>query len=123
MTLGSFSQTAFANMRLATNSVSLAKTLCGRQQIALLTLARMLPWNAIERLRDHFGDYVIVVTCRHCRHSRELTPAFVARRCRHGWDEPIAGLIARFRCRCGKKLVDVQIGFNNKPRGWVKNPS
>jgi len=67
----------------------------------------MLPWNSIERLRDHFGDYVIVVTCRTCRHSRELTPAF----------------LARFRCRCGKKFVDVQIGFNRKPRGWAKNPS
>jgi len=36
---------------------------------------RMLPWNCLERLRDHFGDYVVVVTCRSCRHSRELTPA------------------------------------------------
>jgi hypothetical protein len=83
----------------------------------------MLPWNSIERLRDHFGDYLIVVTCRHCKHSRELTPAFLARHCRAGWDEPVAKIIARFRCRCGKKLVDVHIGFNRKPRGWVKNPS
>jgi hypothetical protein len=83
----------------------------------------MLPWNAIERLRDHFGDYVIVVTCRACRHARELTPVFLARRCRAGWDEPIANLITRFRCRCGHKSVDVQVGFNHKPRGWSKNPS
>ena len=84
---------------------------------------RMLPWNCLERLRDHFGDYVLVVTCRSCRHSRELTPAFLARHCRRGWDEPLAAVIARFRCRCGKKSVDVQVGFNHKPRGWVKNPS
>jgi len=83
----------------------------------------MLPWNSVERLRDHFGDYVIVVTCRSCRHSREMTPAFLARHCRCGWDEPLANIVARFRCRCGKKLVDVQLGFNRKPRGWVKNPS
>jgi len=83
----------------------------------------MLPWSSIERLRDHFGDYVLVVTCRSCRHSRELTPAFLARHCRRGWDEPLADIIARFRCRCGKKFVDVQVGFNHKPRGWVKNPS
>ncbi len=82
----------------------------------------MLPWNSVERLRDHFGDYVLVVSCRHCKHSRELTPAFLARHCRAGWDEPLAKIIARFRCRCGKKLVDVQVGFNKKPRGWVKNP-
>jgi hypothetical protein len=83
----------------------------------------MLPWNSLERLRDHFGDYVVVVTCRSCRHTRELTPAFLARHCRGGWDEPIANAVARLRCRCGKKLADVQIGFNHKPRGWVKNPS
>jgi hypothetical protein len=90
---------------------------------SLHTLRTVLPWNAIDRLRDHFGDYVVVVTCRKCRHSREVTPAFLARHCRAGWDEPLANIIARLRCRCGKKLVDVQIGFNRKPRGWVKNPS
>jgi hypothetical protein len=83
----------------------------------------VLPWNAIERLRDHFGDYVIFVSCSSCRHSREITPAFLARHCRAGWDEPIANVIARLRCRCGKKGPQVQIGFNHKPRGWVKNPS
>jgi hypothetical protein len=83
----------------------------------------MLPWQAIERLRDHFGDYIIQVTCPACRHSREFTPAFVARRCRHGWDEAIADVVTRFKCRCGTKDAKVQIGFNHKPRGWVKNPS
>jgi hypothetical protein len=83
----------------------------------------MLPWTSIERLRDHFGDYVVLVTCRHCRHARELSPAFLARRCRGGWDERLGDVIGRFRCRCGVKQVEVQIGFNHKPRGWVKNPS
>jgi hypothetical protein len=83
----------------------------------------MLPWNCLERLRDHFGDYLVVVSCRSCRHSRELTPAFLARHCRGGWDEPVAAIIPRLRCRCGRKVVDVQIAFNRKPRGWVKNPS
>lgn len=83
----------------------------------------MLPWNAIQRLRDHFGDYVVVVTCRTCRHSRELSPAWLARRCPGGWNEPMASVVARLRCRCGKKSVDVQLGFNHKPRGWSKNPS
>ncbi len=83
----------------------------------------VLPWSSIERLRDHFGDYVIVVTCRGCQHAREIIPAFLARHCRDGWDEPLARIIARFRCRCGSKSVDVRIGFNRKPRGWLKNPS
>ena len=86
-------------------------------------LTRMLPWTAIERLRDHFGDYVVLVSCRSCRHESELTPAFLARCCRDGWDEPFAKLIGRFRCRCGNRQVEVQIAFNRRPRGWVKNPS
>jgi hypothetical protein len=83
----------------------------------------MLPWSSVEKLRDHFGEYVILVTCRSCGHSREMTPAFLARHCRGGWDEPVANIIARFRCRCGRKFVEVQIGFLRRPRGWVKNPS
>jgi hypothetical protein len=83
----------------------------------------MLPWNCLERLRDHFGDYVLVVTCRSCRHSRELTPAYLVRRSRNGWDEPLANIVARLRCRCGGKRLDVQVGFNRKPRGWTSNPS
>jgi hypothetical protein len=83
----------------------------------------VLPWNAIERLRDHFGDYVVVVTCRACQHSAELSPALLASCSRHGWDEPMASVVARLRCRCGRKSMDVQLGFNRKPRGWSKNPS
>jgi hypothetical protein len=83
----------------------------------------VLPWNCIQRLRDHFGDYVIVTTCRSCRHSQEFAPATLAGRCREGWDEPIARVVSRFRCRCGARQVEVQVGFNRKPRGWVKNPS
>jgi hypothetical protein len=83
----------------------------------------MLPWNSIERLRDHFGEYLLVVTCRECRHTREITPAFLARHCQGGWDEPMARVVHRLRCRCGSKSVDVQIAFDRKPRGWVKNPS
>ena len=83
----------------------------------------MLPWQTIERLRDHCGDYVVVVRCRACRHQREMTPAFLARLAPGGWDEPLARLVGRFRCRCGARQVDVQIAFERKPRGWVKNPS
>jgi hypothetical protein len=89
----------------------------------LTKLRTVLPWNCIERLRDHFGDYVLVATCRRCRHVREIKPAFLARRCRAGWDEPIAKVVLRLRCRCGASQVDVQIGFNSKPRGWPKNHS
>jgi hypothetical protein len=83
----------------------------------------MLPWNSIQRLRDHFGDYVLVVTCRSCGHAKEMTPSQLVSRCRGGWDEPIATLVDRFRCGCGALRAEVQIGFNRKPRGWSKNPS
>ncbi len=83
----------------------------------------MLPWNSIERLRDHFGDYVLVVTCGTCKHVREITPAFLAPLCPGGWDEPLAQIVTRLRCRCGAKNVAVQVGFNHKPRGWNKHPS
>jgi len=49
----------------------------------------MLPWNALERLPRSLCDYVILVTCRSCRHSRRWRPRFsrvTARRL----DEPIA---------------------------------
>ena len=85
-------------------------------------LSFMLPWNSIERLRDHFGDYVIVITCRLCRHTRGnhsgLSCAPLRKR-----DEPLARMVPRLRCGCGGKSVDVQVGFNRKPRGWSKNPS
>ena len=83
----------------------------------------VLPWNAIERLRDHFGDYVLVLTCRACGHQQELSPKQLVARCRRGWDEPLATIVSRLRCRCGKKSVRVELGFNRKPRGWNKHPS
>jgi imidazole glycerol phosphate synthase subunit HisF len=89
----------------------------------IVQTAAVLAWNAIERLRDHFGDYVIVVSCDRCRHASEISPASLVPRCRDGWDEPIARVVSRFRCQCGARQVEVQIGFNKKPRGWVKNPS
>jgi hypothetical protein len=47
----------------------------------------------------------------------------LARWCASGWDEPLARIIPRLRCGCGRKSVDVRVGFNRKPRGWSKNPS
>ena len=83
----------------------------------------MLPWNVIERLRDHFGDYVLAVRCRRCGHGCELAPASLARRSSGGWNEPLAAVIARLRCRCGSRRIEVQLAFNRRPRGWSKHPS
>jgi hypothetical protein len=35
----------------------------------------------------------------------------------------MAAVVARLRCRCGERNIEVEVGFNRKPRGWVKNPS
>jgi hypothetical protein len=82
----------------------------------------VLPPSVIKRLNDHFGDYLIFVRCRSCRHVGEVTPAELAPRV--GWDTELAAVIPRLKCsRCGRKDSDVAIAFRHKPRGWSKNPS
>ncbi len=82
----------------------------------------MLPPSAIKRLNDFFGDYVIFVRCRTCRHVGEVAPAELASRV--GWDTELAAVTPRLKCsRCGRKAFDVAIAFRRKPRGWSKNPS
>lgn len=82
----------------------------------------MLPPGAIRHLNDYFGDYVLGVTCRKCGHVREISPHALARI--FGWEAEIQKIAHRFRCsKCHAKTVDVQAGFNRKPRRWNKNPS
>lgn len=82
----------------------------------------MLPPSAIKYLRDYGGDYLIFVRCRGCRHVREIEPVSLARRV--GWEAELAQVTSRLKCsQCGKRTVDVAIGFERKPRGWKKNPS
>jgi len=76
-----------------------------------------------RELRDHFGDYLIV------RHLPQL-PALTRNDARvsRGFIPAAAGMNRSptssrdFRCRCGKKLVDVQVGVNRKPRGLGEEP-
>jgi hypothetical protein len=82
----------------------------------------MLPPHSIQRLNDHFGDYVISVECRKCKHTRDMTPHALARI--FGWEAEIRQISIRFRCsKCHAKNVDVKIGFRRRPRRWNKNPS
>ena len=82
----------------------------------------MLPSGKVTRLQDNFGDYVIHVQCRKCRHAREITPHALAKLV--GWTAEIGVISARLRCsKCQTKSVDLAIGFKRKPRRWNKNPS
>jgi hypothetical protein len=81
-----------------------------------------LPWTAIDRLSDHFGQYTVCVTCLRCQHAGEHLPASLAKR--YGWNTPMSWIVARLKCpQCKKKRCKVEIAFDEKPRGWVKNPA
>ena len=82
----------------------------------------MLPSTAIQRLSDHFGNYLIEVRCRKCEHTRQLRPEALARIV--GWDAKFAHVASRLRCsHCQSRVVEVRIGFSRRPRRWSKNPS
>jgi hypothetical protein len=81
-----------------------------------------LPSTAIDKLSDHSGAYVISITCRECRHDREILPQSLANIL--GWNVTLKQACTRLRCsKCQARQVDVQIVFNRRPRGWKSNPS
>ena len=81
-----------------------------------------LPANTIDKLSDHSGSYVICVTCRQCRHEREIDPRTLANIL--GWNVTLKQACTRLRCsKCQARSFEVEIAFNRKPRGWRANPS
>jgi len=81
-----------------------------------------LPASAIDKLSDHSGSYVICVTCRQCRHGREIDPRTLANIL--GWNVTLKQACTRLRCsKCHARRFEVEIAFNRKPRGWRANPS
>jgi len=83
-----------------------------------------LPAASISRLSDHFGQYTLCVTCLSCGHTGERLPADLARR--YGWDRPLVWILERLRCsnpKCRKRNCKAEVAFDDKPRGWVKNPA
>ena len=80
-----------------------------------------LPFSTLSRLSDHFGQYTIFVTCLSCGHTSERSPADLAKR--FGWNTPNAWIEAHLTCKtCRAKHCKAEIAFDEKPRGWVKNP-
>jgi len=81
-----------------------------------------LPASSIDKLSDHSGAYVICVTCRKCRHQREMEPRALANIL--GWNTTLKQACTRLRCsKCEGRNFQVEVAFNRKPRGWKSNPS
>ena len=74
------------------------------------------------KLSDHAGTYVICVSCRQCKHDREIDPRTLANIL--GWNVTLKQACTRLRCsRCQARNFLVEVAFNRKPRGWKSNPS
>jgi hypothetical protein len=55
----------------------------------------------VVRLADHFGQYVLILTCA-CGHSRTAQPRTLAALV--GWDALLTDAVRRLRCfQCGKR--------------------
>jgi hypothetical protein len=80
-----------------------------------------LPASAIDKLSDHEGRYVICVTCRDCRHVREMSPQSLANIL--GWNITLKQASTRLVCsKCRTRNFRLEIAFDRKPRGWQTNP-
>ena len=81
----------------------------------------MLRPPLIQKLSDRFGDYVLVITCRNCKHGRRTEPHALAKLL--GWDASLKEVSARLRCsNCGAKDSQVTAEMIPRPRGVPKHP-
>jgi len=81
----------------------------------------MRPTPNVVKLSDRFGDYVLIVTCRKCKHGRRTDPHAFARIL--GWDTPLTVVAARLRCsNCNAKDCELTTESVPRPRGLSKNP-
>ena len=67
-----------------------------------------LPASSIDKLSDHSGSYVICVTCRQCRHEREMAPRSLASVL--GWNVTLKQACTRLRCsKCQARSFAVEV--------------
>lgn len=75
-----------------------------------------LPLTPSTRLADHREAHVDL-RCGACGHRREVRADALARML--GWETPLKAHVRRFRCsRCGARRVEIQFGYEHRPRGW-----
>jgi hypothetical protein len=89
----------------------------------LLQLCRETVWIystamrdiVVEKLSDHFGQYLIYLRCT-CGHIRRCYPATFAGMA--GWDAKLADIVKRLRCtKCQQRLCTARTVALEKPRG------
>jgi hypothetical protein len=72
------------------------------------------PLNVIK-LSDHFGQYVLMLTCE-CGHTRTAQPRTLAALA--GWDALLADVVKRLRCsRCGERRCNATVRHETKRDG------
>ena len=70
------------------------------------------------KLGDEFGDYLLTIACRQCRHIRVAEPHTLAEIV--GWEIALTDLAKRLRCSsCGGK--DCELRPNPRPRPRKKD--
>jgi len=75
----------------------------------------------IKKLDDGLGFFLVRITCRRCKATREVTPDSLARIA--GWSATLEELAKRMRCsRCARKDAQVVAVRMPRPRGIPKNP-
>jgi hypothetical protein len=73
------------------------------------------PPLTVVRLSDHFGQYVLTLTCE-CGHTRTSQPQTLASLA--GWDALLADVAKRLRCsHCGKRVCSVTVRPETKRDG------
>jgi hypothetical protein len=74
------------------------------------------PPRTVVKLADHFGQYVLTLTCAACDHVRIAQPQTLARVT--GWDALLADVVKRMRCsKCGKRQCSVSVQPETKRDG------
>src|ERR1700730_4054805 len=62
------------------------------------------------------GQYVLILKCAHCGHTRDARPEVLARLA--GWGTPLAAVLARLRCsQCGAHRCVVTVHRPTKRDG------
>lgn len=75
----------------------------------------------VTKLSDEFGDYLLSMVCRRCKHTRTTEPHALARV--FGWNTELAAIAKRLRCsRCHARDCELIATVRPRPRGIPKNP-
>jgi hypothetical protein len=76
------------------------------------SVARMMPPRpprTVVKLADHFGQYVLTLTCAACAQTLARVT---------GWDALLADVVKRMRCsKCGKRQCSVSVQPETKRDG------